>query len=142
MGMGMFNRSVAAALALTLAACAQTPPHSDAPESAVRASGATHSKVDYQRFVQGSATWFDFRHLSDWDSPDPSHVVVWTTPNQAYLLTLFGACFSLADAPTIMLSTRGMVTAGNDAVIVQGERCPIQRIDRLDGRRLKAALAQ
>lgn len=135
-------RVVVVALALLVAACAQTSLRDGAADAGGPRTSAGQPKINYQDYVQGSATWFDFRHLSDWDSPDPSHVVVWTTPNQAYLLTLFGACFSLADAPTILLSTQGMVTAGQDAVIVQGERCPIQRINRLDGRKLKAALAK
>lgn len=134
------SRAMFLVFAVLLAGCVQPSMRKSADDSSVRGSTAKHAAIDYQSYVVGSAPWFNFQRLSDWSSPDPSHVVVWTTPSQAYLLTLFGACFSLADAPTIMLSTHGMVSAGNDAVIVQGERCPIQRIDRLDGRRLRAAL--
>ena len=130
-------------LAVGLAGCAQMPAQGSGATGATP-SPATEAKptIDYRDYVQGTATWFDFQNLSDWDSPDATHVVVWSTPTRAWLLTLFGVCSNLAGAPTIALSTHGMVRAGNDAVMVQGERCPIQRIERLDGRRLKAALGR
>ena len=139
--MNTSRTAVVGLVALLLGACAQTTPRPGSSD--VDASTAARSEapaINYQDYVIGSAPWFDFQRLSDWSSPDPTHVVVWTTPSRAYLLSLYGACFNLADAVTIVLNTSGMVTAGKDAVIVQGERCAIQRIDQLDGRRLRAAM--
>ncbi len=119
-------------LTTLLAGCVQSPVR-DAP---------TKARLDYRDYVIGGAIAFDFNRVDNWDSPDPDQVVVWTSPKEAYLLTLFGPCFALDHATTILLSSHGSVRAGNDAVIVAGERCRIHRIDRLDARRLKADLAK
>jgi hypothetical protein len=119
-------------LATLLAGCAQSPVR-DAPAKA---------KPDYRDYVVGGAMAFDFNRVDNWDSPNPGEVVVWNGPNEAYLLSLFEPCFGLDHAATILLSSHGSVRAGSDAVIVNGERCRIQRIDRLDARRLKADQAK
>lgn len=138
------SRSLVAALLLTLAGCMQTV-HGPAGPQAPGASatrGAAKPKLDYREYTTGVALSADFSRLDDWDSPDPEHVVLWSTPNRAYLLTLFGPCYELNGAPTIALTGRSFVRADADAVLVRGERCRIQRIEQLDTRRLKEAQAQ
>jgi hypothetical protein len=123
------------ALAMLAAGCAHSPAHD-------QVAAADKAKPDYRDYVLGTAMAFDFRRVDNWDSPAPDEVVVWTSPKEAYLLRLFGPCFGLDNAATILLSSNGSVRAGSDAVIVAGERCRIQRIDRLDARRLKADMAK
>ncbi|HJU27374.1 MAG TPA: DUF6491 family protein, partial [Rhodanobacteraceae bacterium] len=101
------------------------------------------AQLDYAKYVTGAVGMFSFSSLYDWDSNDPSHAVVWTTPFQAYRLTLLGPCFDLQNAPIIALTSQGgTVTAGLDSVLVRGERCGIQSIDKLDAKAIRAARKQ
>jgi len=128
------------ALATALAACASAPPsHNDAPSRSDAAAKPRPTTNDYRRYVRGNVQAFNSSNLTDWDAPDPQHVVVWTSPAEAYLLTLFGACFGLESASTILLSADGgVVRPGAAAVMVAAERCRIQFVERLDARAMKA----
>jgi len=129
------------ALATALAACASAPPsHNDAPSSRSDAAAKPRPTTnDYRRYVRGNVQAFNSSNVTDWDAPDPQHVVVWTSPAEAYLLTLFGACFGLESASTILLSADGgVVRPGAAAVMVAAERCRIQFVERLDARAMKA----
>jgi len=129
------------ALATALAACASAPPsHNDAPSSRSDAAAKPRPTTnDYRRYVRGNVQAFNSSNVTDWDAPDPQHVVVWTSPAEAYLLTLFGACFGLESASTILLSADGgVVRPGAAAVVVAAERCRIQFVERLDARAMKA----
>ncbi|HEY6985221.1 MAG TPA: DUF6491 family protein [Rhodanobacteraceae bacterium] len=124
-------------LALLLAACAQPPPREGAPAS--NAEKPRPTTDDYRRYIKGNVPAFNSSGVTDWDSPDPTHVVVWTSPAEAYLLTLFGACFGLDKASTILLSADGgVVRPGAAAVMIGSEHCAIQFVDRLDARAMKA----
>lgn len=136
--------------ACALASCATTTAGHDAAAKtnagAKKDTGAKKNDArpptvaDYRRFSKGSALAFPASRVEDWTSPDPNHVVVWTSPFEAYLLTLMKSCFNLQTAHTIVLSAQGGVTAtGGGAVLVAGERCPIQNVERLDARAMKAA---
>lgn len=124
-------------LAIALAACAQTPPRENV--AAAAASAKPHATTaDYRRYIKGNVPAFSSARVYDWDAPDPSHVVVWTSSAEAYLLTLFGACFGLDSAHTILLSAEGnTVRPGAAAVMVGSERCTIQFVERLDARAMK-----
>ena len=129
------------ALAAALAACASAPSsHIAAP--APRSDAAAKPRPttnDYRRYVRGNVQAFNSSSVTDWDAPDPQHVVVWTSPAEAYLLTLFGACFGLDSASTILLSADGgVVRPGAAAVMVGTERCRIQFVEKLDARAMKA----
>ena len=130
-----------AALAMSLTACASAPPpRDDAPSARSDAASKPHpTTADYRRYVRGNVQAFNSSNVTDWDAPDPQHVVVWTSPAEAYLLTLFGACFGLDSASTILLSADGgVVRPGAAAVMVGSERCRIQFVERLDARAMKA----
>ena len=129
------------ALAAALAACASAPSsHIAAP--AARSDAAAKPRPttnDYRRYGRGNVQAFNSSSVTDWDAPDPQHVVVWTSPAEAYLLTLFGACFGLDSASTILLSADGgVVRPGAAAVMVGTERCRIQFVEKLDARAMKA----
>lgn len=130
------------ALAAALAACASAPPaHGDAAAARAdaAASKARPTTDDYRRYIRGNVQVFNASNVTDWDAPDPQHVVVWTSPAEAYLLTLFGACFGVESASTILLSADGgVVRPGAAAVMVGAERCRIQFVEKLDARAMKA----
>lgn len=119
----------AALLAIALGACAAPSKH-DADAGAKAPPKQRATTDDYLRYVQGNVPSFGAKNATDWTAPDPGHVVVWVSPVEAYLLTLFGACFGLESSQTILLSP--------GAVMVGPERCPIAKAERLDARRMKA----
>ena len=123
-------------LAAVLAACAQQP----ARQPSTHHPPAT---IDYDKYVQGTVPWFQFNSLYDWDSNRLGSVVVWTTPRQAYLLTLVGPCLGLQNAFVIALTSQsGLVNSNRDYVIAGGDRCQIMRIDRLDAKAIRAVRAK
>ena len=138
-------KSVAFLLAASLCACAQQPargPEAGAAAPAGETAGK-HTGIDYSKYVVRTVGMFAFSSLYDWDSNDPGHAVVWTTPFEAYRLTLLGPCFELQHAPIIALTSNGgTVTAGFDSVLVRGDRCTIQTIEKLDGKAIRAARKQ
>ncbi|MGH8213739.1 MAG: DUF6491 family protein [Rhodanobacteraceae bacterium] len=132
---------------LALCACAQQPARSPEAAAPVPSGGETatsrHAGIDYSKYVTRTVGMFAFSSLYDWDSNDPGHAVVWTTPFEAYRLTLLGPCFELQHAPIIALTSNGgTVTAGFDSVLVRGDRCTIQTIEKLDAKAIHAARKQ
>jgi uncharacterized protein DUF6491 len=128
-------------LASALISCASMPPAHDeaAAAKADAPSKPRPTTDDYRRYVRGNVQAFNSSNVTDWDAPDPGHVVVWTSPAEAYLLTLFGACFGLDSASTILLSADGgVVRPGAAAVMVGAERCRIQFVEKLDARAMKS----
>lgn len=122
--------------AAVLAACAQQP---------ARRSPADHSPaaIDYGKYVQGTVPWFQFNSLYSWDSNQLGSVVVWTSPRQAYLLSLVGPCLGLQNALAIALTSQsGLVNSNRDYVIAGGDHCQIMRIQRLDAKAIRAARAE
>lgn len=113
------------------------------PEQAIRPVATVDGRtIDYRDFTTGPLMAADFRTITDWSSPDPQHVVLWNTPNRAYLVSLTGPCMALQDAATIGVTGSQLTRAGSDAIMVQGERCGIRRIERLDTYRLHQALGR
>ncbi len=130
---------------LALCACAQQPARGPETAAAEPTGGEAgkHTGIDYSKYVVRTVGMFAFSSLYDWDSNDPGHAVVWTTPFEAYRLTLLGPCFELQHAPIIALTSNGgTVTAGFDSVLVRGDRCTIQSIEKLDGKAIRAARKQ
>ncbi|MET0231766.1 MAG: DUF6491 family protein [Rhodanobacteraceae bacterium] len=118
-----------ALLASLLGACAAPATH-DAHAGTKAPPKQRATTDDYLRYVEAAVPSFGSRNPTDWTAPDPNHVVVWVSPVEAYLLTLFGACFGLETSQSILV--------GNGAVSVGPERCPVSRVERLDARAMRA----
>lgn len=94
----------------------------------------------------------DFRYINSvsWTPLGDEALAVWTKPNEAWLLDLFGPCQDLDTAPAISISNMmGRVSARFDKVYVVGGGapgfrmpCQIQQIRPLDVKALKAAEKQ
>jgi hypothetical protein len=98
------------ALALSLAACSTTR-LTEAETLALYRANASEPVKDFQYLG----------HISGWSPVNDSALAVWTKPNQAYLLELFGPCTDLTSAPAITLSNMGnRVSARFDNVYVLG----------------------
>ena len=78
-----------------------------------------------------------FRHDS-WEPLNRNQLVLYTTINDAYLLTVMGPCYELPFAQTVRVTTTGNSVSKFDNVIVRGNRCPIEQIQPIDVHRMKA----
>jgi uncharacterized protein DUF6491 len=123
------------ALALSLGAC-NTTRMTDAETLALY---KTHAREPVKNFQY-------LGHLSGWTPLGDTALAVWTRPNQAYLLELFGPCTDLDYAPAISLSSiANSVSARFDNVYVLGGSpgirlpCRIETIRPLDVKALKQA---
>ena len=96
--------------------------------------------IDYGKYVQGDVPWTNFTSLYSWDSNESGYVVLWTSPIRAYRLQLVGPCIGLSTAGAFigLTSRDGMVSSNRDAVLADGSRCPIMRIQRLDAKAIRA----
>lgn len=133
------NKSVPAlalCMVLLLGACASTR-MSDAQNLALYREHAGEPVNSFNYLGQ----------INGWTPLGDSALAVWTRPNQAYLLELFGPCTDLDFAPAISLSNLGSrVSARFDQVYVHGAGtgslrmpCRIQTIRPLDVKGLKQA---
>ncbi len=62
-----------------------------------------------------------FGRLNGWAPLGDESLVVWTRPNEAYLLELFGPCHDLAFAPAIRISNQAStVYSSFDSVVPMG----------------------
>lgn len=123
------------ALVLALAACATHPAQRDAQRLALYRAHAAAPVPSFHYF--GS--------LNGWTPLGDSALVVWTRPNQAYLLELSGRCIDLDYASAISVSNQfGRVYARFDKVTVIGRNtntfpCHIRQIQPLDVKAVKQA---
>jgi len=93
--------------------------------------------VSYAGAPLDRMTWLG--HFYSWESLGDNHLVVYTTPSDAYLLTVTSPCNDLPFAQTIGLtSTAGTVYPRLDSVKLKGWRCPIAEIRRVDYARMRA----
>jgi len=80
-------------------------------------------------------------HYDGWESIGDNQLVVFTTPNDAYLLKVTPPCTDLPFVDTIGLTaTGGAVYSRLDSVKVKRWHCPIAEIRRIDYKRMRADL--
>ena len=121
-------------LAVAMAGCS-TNRMSDAETLALYRGHAGEPVRDFQYFGQ----------INGWTPLGNTALAVWTKPNQAYLLELYGPCPDLDFAPAMSLSNRmSRVSAGFDNVYLHGGGaagiripCRIETIRPLDVKALK-----
>jgi hypothetical protein len=81
--------------------------------------------------------------LTKWEPLDKDSLIVWTTPSKAYLLDLRNGSSSLRNAQKIgITSTLNRVAAGQDKVVFDGFRYPIETIQSLDQADAKALVSE
>ncbi len=135
------GRSLAvAAIVLALAACADTPGKRD--------PGSTLAQ--YRQFAGAPVDSMPFIRLDSWQPLDDEHLVVWTNPREAYLLTIWPNCDWMTIAPAIGLTSSVHTVYRNiDKVIVPSrlnarfpnQECPISEIRPIDLAAYKKARA-
>jgi len=112
-------------------ACSANPQRDDAEK---RAQFRAYAGPPLDRFVY-------LQHYTGWKRLGNGQVVLWTTINDAYLMTITLPCVGLDFVTNLRLtSTQNMVTSGIDSVIVQGQACRISEIRHVDYERMKREL--
>ena len=142
---------ISAAVAALLAACAATRP-ADGGAAAPGTAGGTAPATTQERALARYTSYAgpsvkSFNWLGRFDSWEPlgkDHLLVYTQPNEAYLLKVAGPCdVRFATGPVGITSTNNTVYAGLDSIVVNSGaagtwRCPIDEIRPVDVRRMKA----
>jgi len=112
------------------------------------ASVAQHSKnqqMQLQQYLQYAEAPVDsftyLGHFDDWRALSDTQLVVWTTFNEPYLITVRPPCINLQFAQHIGLtSTSGTVSNHLDSVILEHQRCQITQIRPVDYQKMQAEL--
>jgi len=121
--------------ALGLCACVSNAGLRDAEKLAIYKAHAGAPVPSFQYF--GS--------INSWTSLGDSDIAVWTRPNQAYLLELYGPCSDIEFTPVISVTSQmGRVNARFDKVIAHNRGsieipCTIEQIRPLDVKAIKQA---
>ena len=115
--------------ALSLAACATTE---GSKPPTINHEGATREQfMQYAGPPVDSFTWLG--RYEGWKPLGNQQVVLWTSVNDAYLLTVTAPCVGLDFENGIRLtSTTRTVTRGVDGLLVQGQKCFITQIRPVD----------
>jgi hypothetical protein len=133
----MRSHSLATALAIValLGACSAGSPRKD--PDAVRTRYASYAGEPLDRI-----TWLG--RFDSWESLGDNQLLIFTTPNTAYLLTVTPPCTDLPFVQNIGLTSTGStVTARLDSVILRGQfRCQIAEIRKVDYARMKTDMRQ
>ena len=134
----------AAAMLALLAACASSAPqHGSAPAPTAQQQALARYRAyagpPIERF-----TWLG--HFYSWEQLSRDELVVFTTPNDAYLLKVWSTCDLRFVFNAIgVTSTSGTVSARLDSVTIDSGPtgrmvCPIEEIRQVDYRRMSADL--
>jgi len=122
---------------LVLAACAST--------NAAPATAQDRALVRYSSYAGQPVQSFNWLGRFDsWEPLGKDQLLVYTTPNEAYLLKVSGPCdVRFATGPIGITSTNSTVLAGLDSIVVNSGvggswQCPIAEIRPLDVHRMKA----
>ena len=125
---------IAVILAAVLAsACATT---GGGPESMIKRSDDRLAK--YEPYVGEPVGGFTAFNYDSWEPINRTQLVLRTTMNEAYLLTVDGTCTDLPFAHTIGVTTTGSQVTKFDKVLVRGHRCLIRQIQPIDVRQMRA----
>lgn len=123
-----------ASVVCVLTGCGNLPPRQD--PAAVRARYASYAGEPVDRI-----TWLG--HFDSWESLGDNQLLIFTTPSDAYLLSVTPPCTDLNFVQSIAVTSTGpTISARLDSVIVKGWRCPIAQIRPVDYRRMRAEMRQ
>jgi Family of unknown function (DUF6491) len=86
----------------------------------------------YEPYVGEPVEHFTAFRYDSWQPISRTQLVLQTSINEAYLLTLLGTCPDLPYADTVRLTSTGSSVSTFDKVIVRGMSCPIEKIQPID----------
>ena len=102
--------------------------------------------TDYAAYAGDPIKEIRYYQIYNWQRTGKEHLVIWTKPSTAYLLTVPKSGAKLIDPRmTIEIggvaSLKGRLQAGSDDVLIGDLHCRINEIRPIDMARLKAARA-
>jgi hypothetical protein len=92
----------------------------------------------YEPYVGEPVNKFTAWRFDSWEPISRTQLVVRTSMNDAYLLTVDDTCSQLQFANSVGLSSIGHQVTKFDAVLVRGDRCLIRQIQPIDIRQMRA----
>jgi hypothetical protein len=92
----------------------------------------------YEPYVGEPVNSFTALRQDSWQPISRTQLVLWTSINDAYLLTVDNTCPELQFAQTVGVTSTTSSISTLDSVLVRGHRCPIRQIQPIDIRRMKA----
>jgi hypothetical protein len=103
------------------------------------ASGISRSRGDqalerYEPYVGEPIDGFTAFRQQSWQPVSRNQLILWTTINDAYLLTITNNCPDLEFSNSIGVSSTVNRISRFDHVTVRGDRCLIQKIQPIDMR--------
>lgn len=103
------------------------------PSKSVQQAEGSGDLATYKHAAMAEVEQMPMTSLVDWQALDGSSLVVWTSNEKPWLLTMNRDCPGLRQANELKLSSvAGMVTTDTDAVEIGSERCSISKIQPVD----------
>jgi len=101
------------------------------------ASGLSRSRGDdvlarYEPYVGEPVHSFTAFRQQSWQPVSRTQLILWTSINDAYLLTISNNCPDLMFANAVSVSSTVSSISTLDHVTVRGDRCSIQKIQPID----------
>jgi hypothetical protein len=91
----------------------------------------------YEPYLGEPVSGFTAWRYDSWEPISRTQLVLRTTMNNAYLLTVDGTCTDLPYAQTIGVTTTGNQVTKFDSVLVRNERCLIRQIRPIDVKQMR-----
>ncbi len=92
----------------------------------------------YEPYVGEPVSSFTAFRQESWQPLSRNQLVLWTSINDAYLLTVTNNCPNMMSTNAVSVTSTGSSISTHDAVLVRGDRCRIEEIQPIDVRRMKA----
>lgn len=91
----------------------------------------------YEPYLGEPVTNFTAFRQQSWQPISRNQLVLWTSINDAYLLTVTNNCPNMMFTNAVSVTSTGSSISTHDAVLVRGDRCQIQQIQPIDVRRMR-----
>lgn len=91
----------------------------------------------YEPYVGEPIQSFTAFRQESWQPISRTQLVLWTSINDAYLLTVANNCPDLMYTNAVSVSSTTSAISTLDHVLVRGDRCQIQKIQPIDVRQMR-----
>jgi hypothetical protein len=100
-------------------------------------SGLSRSSGDrvlerYESYIGEPIRGFTAFRMQSWQPVSRTQLILWTSTNDAYLLTVSNNCPELMFTDSVQVTSTASGISTLDQVRVGGDRCPIQKIQPID----------
>ncbi len=101
------------------------------------ASGMSRSSGDrvlerYEPYIGEPIRGFTAFRMQSWQPVSRTQLILWTSINDAYLLTVSNNCPELMFTDSVKVTSTASNISTLDQVLVRGDRCLIQKIQPID----------